>query len=255
MLNLEDIRNAHIQYVRKRLARAIKDRPDDMNTIFLSALMADFDKTIEKRKMNGDDEGTSKTKLAVFAGTANQADTYAMYHGIKPNDWFFVSDDPSCLLGRHPGEFVRVGTWYTRTRHLEIMSILLSRGYQEKGEQTMAVSDSISKEELLKMRVRLNTKADELLDSKGNDYNSQQQNAGDTLYNLRVCAILGIVPSPVDGILVRLSDKFMRLISLTRPGVVQKVKDESLEDTVIDIRNYVDYLLAMVKRERGEPIE
>jgi hypothetical protein len=113
----------------------------------------------------------------------------------------------------------------------------------------------ISKEALLKMRHRLNAKADALLLAKGNDYNAQQQEAGDTLFNLRICAILGIVPSPIDGILVRMSDKLARLVSLTRPGVISKVKDESLEDTVVDLRNYADYLLAMIKEEREQPIE
>jgi len=113
----------------------------------------------------------------------------------------------------------------------------------------------ISKDALIKMRQRLNLKADELLIAKGSDYNSQQQEAGDTLFNLRVCALLGVVPSPVDGVLVRMSDKLMRLVSLTRPQVIQQVKDESLEDTVVDLRNYADYLLAFIKEQRGEPIE
>ena len=113
----------------------------------------------------------------------------------------------------------------------------------------------ISKESLINMRQRLNIKADALLVAKGNDYNSAQQEGGDTLFNLRVCALLGIVPSPVDGVLVRMSDKLMRLVSLTRPGTVQKVKDESLEDTVVDLRNYGDYLLALVKETRGDAIK
>jgi hypothetical protein len=113
----------------------------------------------------------------------------------------------------------------------------------------------ISKEHLLEMRKRLNEKADEILVSKGNDYNAAQQESGDTLFNLRVCALMGIVPSPVDGILVRMSDKLMRLVSLTRPGTVQRVTDESLEDTVIDLRNYADYVLAMVKEQKGEEIK
>lgn len=113
----------------------------------------------------------------------------------------------------------------------------------------------IAKDDLIRMRQRLNAKADALLIAKGNDYNAQQQEAGDTLFNLRICTLLGIVPTPVDGILVRLGDKFARLVSLTRPGVVQKVANESIEDTVLDIRNYADYLLAFIKEQRGEPIE
>jgi len=113
----------------------------------------------------------------------------------------------------------------------------------------------ISKESLMAMRQRIFDKSQAVLEAKGNDYNAAQQNAGDTLFNLRVCAMLGVVPSPVDGILVRLSDKFMRLISLTRPGMVQQVKDESIEDTVIDLWNYSSYILAMLREARREPIE
>ena len=112
----------------------------------------------------------------------------------------------------------------------------------------------ISKEDLLAMRARLNKEGDDLLVRKGNDYNSQQQEAGDTLFNLRVCAVIGIVESPVDGVLIRLSDKLMRLISLTRPNVVQQVADESIEDTVKDAKNYLDYLLAFVKESKGQEI-
>jgi hypothetical protein len=81
-----------------------------------------------------------------------------------------------------------------------------------------------------------------LIDRKGADYNRDQQLAGDTLFNLRVSEILGIVPSTEEGILVRLSDKFMRLISLTKPGREAAVKDESVLDTIADIHNYADYL-------------
>src|SRR5947207_736526 len=55
-----------------------------------------------------------------------------------------------------------------------------------------------------------------IIEKKGADYNRHQQLGGDTLYNLRVCEILGIVSAAEIGILVRLSDKFMRLISLAQ---------------------------------------
>jgi len=113
----------------------------------------------------------------------------------------------------------------------------------------------ISKEALLKMRARLNKEADAILLAKGNDYNSQAQQSGDTLFNLRICEIVGIVPSAIDGILVRMGDKYARLVSLTRPGTIQKVKDESIEDTIQDLKNYADYLLAFHKEAKGQPIE
>lgn len=91
-----------------------------------------------------------------------------------------------------------------------------------------------------------------LIDKKGADYNRDQQNSGDTLFNLRVAEILGIVPSTEEGILVRLSDKFMRLISLTKPGREAQVKDESVLDTIRDIHNYADYL-GLIWQKRRNP--
>lgn len=82
-----------------------------------------------------------------------------------------------------------------------------------------------------------------LIDKKGADYNREQQAGGDTLFNLRVAELLGIVPTAERGILVRLSDKFMRLISLMSPDA--EPANESVRDTVRDIHNYVDYALQM----------
>lgn len=111
------------------------------------------------------------------------------------------------------------------------------------------VGSPISKEELLEYRAGLFKKLDGVLVAKGNDYNSEQQESGDTLFNLRVSAILGITKTPIDGILVRLSDKLMRLVSLTRPAAVQKVKDESIEDTIGDAINYLTYVGAMLRKK------
>jgi hypothetical protein len=91
-----------------------------------------------------------------------------------------------------------------------------------------------------------------LIEQKGADYNRDQQLSGDTLFNLKVAAILGIVPTAERGILVRLSDKFMRLISLMQPGVIPAVHNESLHDTVRDIHNYLDYALLLWEERANE---
>lgn len=90
-----------------------------------------------------------------------------------------------------------------------------------------------------------------LVEKKGADYNREQQLAGDTLFNLKVAEVLGIVPTAERGILVRLSDKFMRLISLMQPGVEAEVKDESVRDTVRDVHNYIDYALMIWEERRA----
>lgn len=96
--------------------------------------------------------------------------------------------------------------------------------------------------EVLQFREDMHKKSMALIEKKGADYNRDQQQEGNTLFNLHVCELLGIVESTEEGILVRLSDKFMRLISLTKPGREAAVKDESVLDTVVDVHNYIDYL-------------
>ena len=94
-----------------------------------------------------------------------------------------------------------------------------------------------------------------LIEKKGADYNRDQQLAGDTLFNLKVCSLLGIVPSTEEGILVRLSDKFMRLISLTKPGREAAISSESVLDTINDCHNYLDYLGLVWAQSRTAPQE
>lgn len=65
----------------------------------------------------------------------------------------------------------------------------------------------------------------QLYDSKGHDYGDS---FGETYRKL------GIISS-----LTRISDKYNRLISLaTKPEEERKVKDESIQDTLLDLSNY-----------------
>lgn len=105
---------------------------------------------------------------------------------------------------------------------------------------------------VLAFRQEMFKKSFDLIQKKGADYNRDQQEQGDTLFNLKVCELLGIVPTTEAGILVRLSDKFMRLISLTKDASRNPaVKDESVLDTVADVHNYVDYLALKYLERRG----
>lgn len=103
---------------------------------------------------------------------------------------------------------------------------------------------ALALQEVLAIREEMFKRSIDLVQKKGQDYNSQA--VGDTLFNLRVCSALGIVDSAERGILVRLSDKFCRLISLLS---AEKPNFESFEDTVLDIHNYIDYLVAL-RREK-----
>jgi hypothetical protein len=99
-----------------------------------------------------------------------------------------------------------------------------------------------SVEDVKKFRSEMFDRSMELVTKKGQDYNRDAQAGGDSLFNIRVCELLGIVPTAERGILVRLADKFMRLNSLVHPDREPANTDESVLDTVVDIHNYVDYL-------------
>lgn len=95
-------------------------------------------------------------------------------------------------------------------------------------------------------------KSTALVQKKGADYNRDKQQEGDTLFNLRVAELMGIVPTAERGILVRLMDKMMRLVSLVHPDRDPAVTDESVLDTVADVHNYVDYLALMHQQRKAE---
>ena len=91
--------------------------------------------------------------------------------------------------------------------------------------------------------MKLCANAYDMIEKKGADYNRQQQNGGDTLYNLTVSTVLGSTDTTTQSILVRISDKLMRLVSLTKdPSTISEVKDESVQDTIEDTINYLVYL-------------
>lgn len=113
------------------------------------------------------------------------------------------------------------------------------------------MTKKITIEDVLKERQERYNKSSSIIRKKGADYNRKQQGQGDTLFNMRVSTILGITDNECQGVLVRLSDKFMRLSSLcVDPTANPEVKDESVQDTIDDIHNYVDYLSLFYKEAR-----
>ena len=100
---------------------------------------------------------------------------------------------------------------------------------------------------------RLCKKAFDAVEKKGRDYNRKQQQGGDTLFNMTVAKSLGITDTVCQGIMVRISDKFMRLASLTvDPKQNAAVKVESVEDTICDMINYLVYLRVKYDEERDD---
>lgn len=74
--------------------------------------------------------------------------------------------------------------------------------------------------------------------------------AADPFANFMVVEQLDVV-SAETGILVRLTDKFMRVRSFIKKGVLQ-VKDETVEDTLLDMANYCLIMAALIKQKRSK---
>jgi hypothetical protein len=141
--------------------------------------------------------------------------------------------------------------------HVRAANEIVEKGYYRPQDRPSAqgrsFTQSVSLEDVRAFRAARYEASMALIEKKGHDYNRTQQEGGDTLFNLRVCEILGVVDTAERGILTRLTDKLMRLISLTAErGVDSKVTDESVFATIEDVHNYVDYLgIIWDKRRRA----
>jgi len=72
----------------------------------------------------------------------------------------------------------------------------------------------------------------DIMSNKSHDY----AESGDVLSNFKMCEKLFNIPD-YTGISIRLSDKLSRIKQITSKGKT-KVKDESLQDTLVDTANY-----------------
>lgn len=87
-------------------------------------------------------------------------------------------------------------------------------------------------------------KLKEIRRKKGADYGDIKKD--NPFANLKEVESLGI--SAFIGILIRLCDKFGRLKSFAKKGSLQ-VKDETIEDTLLDIANYSLLAILLHKEE------
>ena len=84
-----------------------------------------------------------------------------------------------------------------------------------------------------------------LLKKKNNDYATDK----DPFRNFRFSEIAGV---PVEkGIMVRMLDKMSRVSNLLENGKEAQVRDESIEDTLLDICNYAAILSAYRKNSKN----
>jgi hypothetical protein len=122
--------------------------------------------------------------------------------------------------------------------------------YRKK--KKMIIDETISELRTLRTKTQYSTNPafDSLLRRMGAIHDAKRQDyAGNDnpLGNFDAAQMLGI--SPMMGIMVRMTDKFTRACNLAKRGH-QHVKDESLEDTLLDLANYA--VLAILSREREQ---
>ena len=98
-----------------------------------------------------------------------------------------------------------------------------------------------------------------LVEEKGHDYSSyaaakkeEERADADTFANIRLAHHLGLVDSPQASVLVRMADKFSRLISLRNPAEAPMVKSEKVKDTVVDMINYAIYFYILYEEARQQ---
>lgn len=85
--------------------------------------------------------------------------------------------------------------------------------------------------------------------AKNADYSG---GSGDPFANFKQIGSLVHVDSIVEiGFLTRMSDKFSRIGSFVTKGVLQ-VKDETVEDTLIDLANYCILFAGYIKSKRAQ---
>ena len=105
----------------------------------------------------------------------------------------------------------------------------------------------MNRTEFIKQLERNYKKGVEIVKRKNQDYAGYT----DPFKNFRLVNHLGVC-SVEDAILVRMADKFQRIANLLHQD--SAVKDESIEDTLIDLMNYANILLVYIQKERNEVI-
>lgn len=88
----------------------------------------------------------------------------------------------------------------------------------------------MNRDEFLRFHDECLTKMHEITKKKNQDYGGGTE---DAFYNFSSVEILGV--SPEHGFITRMFDKFSRLASFVKRGVLL---NESVEDTLLDLANY-----------------
>jgi len=92
----------------------------------------------------------------------------------------------------------------------------------------------------------LHSKGREIMTKKNHDYRG---GSGDPYANFRGSDNLGI--HPIVGIMLRVQDKMMRIKTFVEKGELM-VQDESIEDALVDVQNYMDLIYGLIKEGKND---
>jgi len=101
----------------------------------------------------------------------------------------------------------------------------------------------MKREDLLRYHGEVCDQARELMNLKNRDYAGNHGN--EPFANFTRCEAMGICDTEA-GFMVRITDKMSRLSSFLQSGKMH-VEDESFNDTIVDVINYMVLLSAYVK--------
>ena len=105
----------------------------------------------------------------------------------------------------------------------------------------------MTREELLKIHEDLCADARHLMSLKNKDYAGNE--GREPFANFTRVQSMGICPTEV-GFLVRITDKMSRLSSFMESGKLE-VANESFEDTIVDVINYMVLLHSYLKDKKN----
>lgn len=103
----------------------------------------------------------------------------------------------------------------------------------------------MNRDEYLKYHRDQCAKMVETVARKNADYAGQ---GDDAFYNFTRIEVLGIA-STEQGFLTRMFDKFARITTFVKKGVLQ-VKDETIEDTLLDLANYAILFAGYIRAKK-----
>lgn len=81
--------------------------------------------------------------------------------------------------------------------------------------------------------------------------NADYTGGGDPFANFKTAEIMNFGVTTEQSFMTRMVDKFTRISTFVKGGVL-KVKDESVEDTLLDLANYSILLACYIKSKRQE---